>query len=70
MKTILTAKSAGFCFGVSRSVQLAEDLLASGEPVYCLGELIHNRDEVARLEDLGLRVIEDPAHVPESGAHP
>ena len=67
MKTILTAKSAGFCFGVSRSVKLAESLLASGEPVYCLGELIHNRDEVARLEGLGLRVVEGPEHVPEGG---
>ncbi len=53
------AKSAGFCFGVSRSVKIAEEQLESGS-CKCLGPLIHNEDVVARLEDMGLAVIYSP----------
>lgn len=53
------AKSAGFCFGVSRSVKIAEEQLEKGG-CKCLGPLIHNEDVVARLEDMGLAVIYSP----------
>lgn len=56
MKRIILAESAGFCFGVSRSVKMAEELLEKG-PCKCLGPLIHNRDVVAKLEGLGMSVI-------------
>ena len=56
MKRIILAESAGFCFGVSRSVKMAEELLEKG-PCKCLGPLIHNRDVVAKLESLGMSVI-------------
>ena len=65
MKNIVVARSAGFCFGVSRSVRMAEEALSEGNTVYCLGELMHNRDEVKRLEGEGLRVIASPNELPD-----
>ena len=47
----ILARSAGFCFGVERSIRMAEEALASGA-CRCLGELIHNRDAVTALENL------------------
>ena len=58
MKELILAKSAGFCFGVSRSVRMAEELLAAEPSCYSLGQLIHNDDVVRHLEEKGLRVIE------------
>ena len=65
MKTVIVAKSAGFCAGVARSVELAERALASGTELWCLGELIHNRDEVERLCALGMHIAEDVSEIPE-----
>lgn len=50
---IETAGTAGFCYGVSRAVKLAEEAAKAG-PCRTLGELIHNRREVARLELMGI----------------
>lgn len=50
----ILARSAGFCFGVERSIRMAEEALDSGA-CRCLGELIHNRDAVALLEKRGFR---------------
>ena len=61
MKKLIVAKSAGFCFGVSRSVKMAEELLRSGEKCSSLGELIHNADVVNELASRGLRLIESPS---------
>ncbi len=61
MKKLVVAKSAGFCFGVSRSVKMAEELLQGGEKCSSLGELIHNADVVNELASRGLRLIESPA---------
>ena len=65
MKEITLAKSAGFCFGVSRSVQLAEKMLNEGGQCYSLGHLIHNNDVVTMFKNRGLHVIEDAADLPE-----
>lgn len=51
---IKIAKSAGFCFGVSRAVQMTRELAASGRKVATLGPLIHNPQCVAELESLGV----------------
>jgi len=48
---------SGFCFGVSRAIGTAEALLAGGERLYCLGEIVHNDREVGRLAALGLIFI-------------
>ena len=66
MKKIIVAKSAGFCFGVSRSVSMAEKLLEEGK-AYSLGPLIHNNDVVAYLEKKGLSVIDTPEQLPSGG---
>ena len=60
MKKILVAESAGFCFGVSRSVEMAEKLLSTEGKCYSFGELIHNEDVVGRLKEKGLEVIDSP----------
>lgn len=64
MKEVIVAKSAGFCFGVSRSVKMAEELLKDGS-AYSLGQLIHNDDVVAKLSESGLGVINCPEELPE-----
>lgn len=49
---------SGFCFGVVYAIQMAEDLLAERGYLYCLGDIVHNDAEVARLTAQGLRVID------------
>lgn len=66
MKKVIVAESAGFCFGVSRSVSMAEKLLADGR-AYSLGQLIHNNDVVSYLGEKGLSVIEAAEDVPAGG---
>ena len=61
---IRLAKTAGFCFGVDRAVQLTGRLLDAGEKVATLGPLIHNPQVVAGLERRGARVAAGPAQVP------
>jgi small subunit ribosomal protein S1 len=65
--TIEVAAGSGVCFGVRRALELAEKALAEGHPVYCLGPLIHNPQEVARLAAKGFRVIESLDQVAEGG---
>ena len=60
MRELRVAESAGFCFGVQRSVELAEKLLAEHGACASLGELIHNEDVVRKLSEKGMRVIADP----------
>lgn len=48
---------SGFCFGVTRAIQAAESELANG-PLYCLGDIVHNGQEVKRLEIKGLQTID------------
>ena len=48
---------SGFCFGVVRAISMAEEALAPGGEVFSLGDIVHNRVEVQRLEGLGLRTI-------------
>ena len=48
---------SGFCFGVVRAITEAEKALAGGGTVYSLGDIVHNRIEVQRLEELGLRTV-------------
>ncbi len=62
--TVTVAKSAGFCFGVDRAVALTEKALAENGRCWSLGELIHNRDAVARLEEKGLRIADRAEDVP------
>ena len=58
--SIRTAKSAGFCFGVSRAVELVEQAAAEGKRVVTLGPIIHNRHVVDKFMGLGVGVIDTP----------
>lgn len=48
---------SGFCFGVVRAISRAEQALQQGGTVFSLGDIVHNRIEVQRLERLGLRTV-------------
>ena len=48
---------SGFCFGVTTAIQKAEEELASGKTLYCLGDIVHNGMECERLKRLGLITI-------------
>ncbi|WP_309940438.1 4-hydroxy-3-methylbut-2-enyl diphosphate reductase [Aureibacter tunicatorum] len=51
--------NSGYCFGVEFAIQMAEDEMeASGQELYCLGDIVHNDMEVKRLHAKGLRVID------------
>ncbi|MBC6698115.1 4-hydroxy-3-methylbut-2-enyl diphosphate reductase [Hymenobacter sp. BT190] len=50
--------NSGFCFGVIYAIQMAEDLLDEQGYLYCLGDIVHNDEEVQRLEKRGLRIID------------
>ncbi|HNV50099.1 MAG TPA: 4-hydroxy-3-methylbut-2-enyl diphosphate reductase [Bacteroidales bacterium] len=48
---------AGFCFGVKRAISLAEDKLQQGGKLFSLGQIVHNKDEEQRLNQLGMTTI-------------
>lgn len=63
MKVVL-ARSAGFCFGVRRAVQLAEEAAESGKPFVMLGPVIHNEYVIRRLEERGVRCVDRSEEIP------
>ena len=58
--SVTLAQSAGFCFGVSRAVELVEQAAKEGKQVATLGPIIHNRHVVEHFERMGVRVIDTP----------
>ena len=56
MKVTIDANS-GFCFGVVYAIQMAEDELDLNGNLYCLGDIVHNGEEVDRLKAKGLQII-------------
>lgn len=57
--TIITAKRAGFCFGVKRAVDLAFDAAKSGNQVYTLGPIIHNPQVIDKLKTEGVKPVDN-----------
>jgi len=51
-------QDSGFCFGVVYAIDMAEEILAEDGYLYCLGDIVHNDEEVERLKAQGLRIIE------------
>jgi len=49
---------SGFCFGVTTAIQKAEEELALGSTLYCLGDIVHNSMECERLQQMGLITID------------
>lgn len=65
---IILGKTSGFCGGVIRSVMESEKVLDKYSIVFCLGELVHNKQVVGNLEDRGMKVVDSLDEVPE-GSH-
>ena len=61
---VILAKSAGFCYGVKRAVELAEKTAAENGGCWMLGDLIHNTHVVEELARRGIRKTKDPALIP------
>ena len=49
---------SGFCFGVRRAIATLEEELSSNNPVYCVGDIVHNEREIERLQNKGLKIID------------
>ncbi len=60
MKKLVVAESAGFCFGVRRSVDMAMKLLEEHGSCVSLGELIHNEDVIRTLREKGMQIADSP----------
>lgn len=59
--SVVIDENAGFCFGVVKAIAAAEEQLSSSKSLYCLGDIVHNNEEVQRLSQMGLRVIDHNA---------
>ncbi len=60
MREITLAKSAGFCFGVNRAINLLEKMVDEGKSVCTIGPIIHNPQVISSFEKRGVRIIEHP----------
>jgi 4-hydroxy-3-methylbut-2-enyl diphosphate reductase len=49
--------NSGFCFGVTYAIDMAEEILNEEGQLYCLGDIVHNDEEVQRLTQKGLKII-------------
>src|SRR5664279_2218195 len=58
---ILLAKQAGFCFGVKRATQMAFEAAEKGGKTFTLGPIIHSPQVVQKLEEMGVKVLDDLA---------
>lgn len=62
---IYIGKTAGFCNGVKTAVDKAKEIVQKNEKVYCLGEIVHNRQVVEKLENSGMITVNDIEEVPD-----
>ena len=63
---VLLAEEYGFCFGVERAVDMVEEALSQGGTIRSLGALIHNSQEMQRLEAKGVTTINQPSEADPS----
>lgn len=54
----IVGEKAGFCFGVRNAVEKAKESIESEKNMYCLGEIVHNKDVVSELEKMGMEFID------------
>ena len=55
---IILGKTAGFCYGVTRAVDGAKEEVENNSEIYCLGEIVHNKNVVRKLEKQGIKFID------------
>ena len=65
---VTVAKTAGFCFGVRRAVDMAEQQAGRQGVIYAYGEIIHNMHEIRRLEARGVRTAQTLDEIPDGAA--
>ena len=63
---VVVGKLAGFCNGVRNAVEKTEELLENRDKIYCLGELVHNKQLVDDLKKEGLIIVNDISEVPDN----
>lgn len=56
---IILGKTAGFCYGVTRAVDGAKEEIKNNNEIYCLGEIVHNKNVVKKLEQDGMKFIDN-----------
>lgn len=56
---IILGKTAGFCYGVKTAVEEATKNIGVNEKIYCLGEIVHNKNVIKELEEKGVKFIDD-----------
>lgn len=61
--SVTVAKSAGFCFGVSRAINIVHKLIDEGKEVFTLGPIIHNQQMVDELASKGVKIADTPDDV-------
>jgi 4-hydroxy-3-methylbut-2-enyl diphosphate reductase len=59
--TVTIDQNSGFCFGVVYAIEMAEEILEKDGRLFCLGDIVHNDEEVKRLEEKGLIIIDHVA---------
>ena len=66
--SVTVAKTAGFCFGVRRAVDMAEQQAGKDGVIYAYGEIIHNMHEIRRLESRGVRTAQALEEIPDGAS--
>ena len=66
-QTVEIDPHAGYCFGVKRAIVMAEDILNKEKSLWCLGDIVHNEEELKRLQQLGYRNLDREAFMKCSG---
>ena len=61
---IVVGKMAGFCAGVLNAVKQTEEILNEKKVVYCLGELVHNKQVIEKLEKKGMKTVNELTEIP------
>ena len=61
---VVIGKMAGFCAGVENAVKKAEECIKEKGTVYCLGEIVHNKQVIEELEKKGMKTVETLEEVP------
>ncbi|MBP5683785.1 MAG: 4-hydroxy-3-methylbut-2-enyl diphosphate reductase, partial [Bacilli bacterium] len=63
---IIVGKNSGFCNGVKYTVKMACEELEKFSPIFCLGEIVHNKDVIKSLEDKGMITVNDISDIPNN----
>src|SRR3989338_724163 len=68
MPSIKIAKNSGFCFGVKKAIEIAEEVASrsNGQPTYVLGQLVHNEKVIKNLEEKGITFVDSIEEIPEN----